>query len=101
MVNQLKHHDKNGHAVSTSSSIENLRKATAHLFRNLAWKADKNSKQILSDSEVVGVLLQSAMDVTIAASGVEKCIASEHDIFSSIRVLPKEAEQFLKVDLTK
>ena len=28
------------------SPFETLRKATAHLFRNLAWKADKNSKQV-------------------------------------------------------
>ena len=27
-----------------TSGWENLRKATAHLFRNLAWKADKSSK---------------------------------------------------------
>jgi hypothetical protein len=28
------------------SPFETLRKATAHLFRNLAWKADKNSKMV-------------------------------------------------------
>ena len=117
MVSQLKHQDKTSHelpcpfhavakpSASTSSlspsSIENLRKATAHLFRNLAWKADKNSKQLLSESEVVGVLLQSAIDVTIAAfSIVDKCLASKHDIISSTKVLPKEAEPFLKVILS-
>ena len=42
---------------------ENLRKATAHLFRNLAWKADKNSKAILSSSRVVTVLITATMEV--------------------------------------
>ena len=28
------------------SPFETLRKATAHLFRNLAWKTEKNSKQV-------------------------------------------------------
>ena len=46
MVNQLECH------------WENLRKATAHLFRNLAWKADKGSKSILAESKVVQVLLR-------------------------------------------
>ncbi|XP_040564630.1 uncharacterized protein [Lepeophtheirus salmonis] len=46
-----------------SSRHENLRKATAHLFRNLAWKADKSSKQVLSDSRVVQVLMKASMDV--------------------------------------
>jgi hypothetical protein len=50
-------------AQLASSSSENLRKATAHLFRNLAWKADKSSKQTLSESNVVGVLIQAAMEV--------------------------------------
>ncbi|TRY69315.1 hypothetical protein TCAL_09734, partial [Tigriopus californicus] len=45
------------------SPFENLRKATAHLFRNLAWKADKASKSILSDSNVISVLMRAAMDV--------------------------------------
>ena len=40
---------------------ENLKKATAHLFRNLAWKADKTAKSILSESKVVNVLLTAAM----------------------------------------
>ena len=42
---------------------ENLRKATAHLFRNLAWKADKSSKSVLSESRVVPVLMEAAMEV--------------------------------------
>ena len=41
----------------------NLKKATAHLFRNLAWKADKKSKQTLSESNVVSVLMQSAIEI--------------------------------------
>ena len=56
---------------SISSSSENLRKATAHLFRNLAWKADKGSKQILADSDVVGVLMRAAMDVLSRASDIK------------------------------
>jgi hypothetical protein len=43
--------------------LENLQKATAHLFRNLAWKADKQSKHVLSECGVVHVLLTLAMDV--------------------------------------
>ena len=43
------------------STSDNLRKATAHLFRNLAWKADKSSKQTLSESNVVAVLMQAAI----------------------------------------
>lgn len=43
------------------STSDNLRKATAHLFRNLAWKADKSSKQTLSESNVVSVLMQAAI----------------------------------------
>ena len=42
-------------------SSENLLKATAHLFRNLAWKADKMSKKTLSESNVVKVLIKAAM----------------------------------------
>jgi len=49
------------------SPWENLRKATAHLFRNLAWKADKASKAVLSDSNVVGVLMAAAMSVSSRA----------------------------------
>ena len=45
-------------AQLASCSSENLLKATAHLFRNLAWKADKSSKQTLSESNVVAVLMQ-------------------------------------------
>ena len=40
-------------AQLASCSSESLLKATAHLFRNLAWKADKTSKQTLSESNVV------------------------------------------------
>ena len=43
------------------SPVDNLRKATSHLFRNLAWKADKASKLILSDSGVVKILISNAM----------------------------------------
>ena len=50
-------------AQLSSSPTESLLKATAHLFRNLAWKADKSSKQTLSDSNVVPVLMQAAMEV--------------------------------------
>ena len=113
MVCQLRNRDKTAQTLSCQlhfesrnsppkSSVENLRKATAHLFRNLAWKADKNSKQILSDSEVVGVLLKSAIDVTIAAVSVaEKCDTSTHAIFSSkVTTLPKQIEPFLKVILS-
>ncbi len=42
---------------------ENLLKATAHLFRNLAWKADRRSKAALSESGVVVVLVKEAMEV--------------------------------------
>ena len=43
------------------SPIENLRKATSHLFRNLAWKADKPSKIVLMESGVVSILISCAM----------------------------------------
>ena len=56
MVDQLR-------LQKTSMSSDNLRKATAHLFRNLAWKADKGSKQVLAESDVVAVLVRAAMDV--------------------------------------
>ena len=32
--------------LGAASSSDGLRKATAHLFRNLAWKADRPSKQV-------------------------------------------------------
>ena len=78
--------------------LENLRKATAHLFRNLGWKADKNSKQILSDSEVVAVLMRAAMDVTAAAVVViegrgKHPSQSYADYFSTYKKLPKEPKQ--------
>ena len=44
-----------------------LREATAHLFRNLAWKADKSSKSVLSESRVVLVLMEAAMEVSSRA----------------------------------
>ena len=50
-----------------TSGWENLRKATAHLFRNLAWKADKSSKSVLSESRVVPVLMEAAMEVSSRA----------------------------------
>ena len=50
-----------------TSGWENLRKATAHLFRNLAWKADKSSKLVLSESRVVSVLMEAAMAVSSRA----------------------------------
>ena len=34
--------------LGDASSPDGLRKATAHLFRNLAWKADRASKQARS-----------------------------------------------------
>ena len=45
--------------------------ATAHLFRNLAWKADKTSKQTLSDSNVVPVLMQAAIEVARASGTLQ------------------------------
>ena len=50
---------------------DNLRKATAHLFRNLAWKADRSSKQVLADSDVVTVLVGAAMDVSSRAASAQ------------------------------
>ena len=108
MVGQLAHEEKVDRVPQSSegreiamSSIENLRKATAHLFRNLAWKADKNSKQILSESEVVRVLLRSAIDVTIASfSVVEKRSISVQEVLSSRQHLPRDVEPFLKVILS-
>ena len=50
-----------------TSGWENLRKATAHLFRNLAWKADKSSNSVLSESRVVLVLMEAAMEVSSRA----------------------------------
>jgi hypothetical protein len=31
----------------TATHFKNLKKPTAHLFRNLAWKADRSSKLVL------------------------------------------------------
>lgn len=47
---------------------ENLRKATAHLFRNLAWKPCGKSKAVLSESNVVAVLVRAAMEVGFRAA---------------------------------
>ena len=63
-------------AQLATSSSESLRKATAHLFRNLAWKADKSSKQILSESNVVGVLMQAAM--MPSSAGSSSGLSSDH-----------------------
>ena len=52
-----------------SSSSEKLIKATAHFLRNLAWKADKNSKQTLADSNVVPILMRAAMTVFNSVHG--------------------------------
>ena len=72
---------------------ENLRKATAHLFRNLAWKADKVSKSILSESQVVNVLMMAAMS-TAARSLV--------DTPCGLSVEPsKDEESSLKVSRTE
>ena len=70
-------------------SWENLRKATAHLFRNLAWKADKSAKTILSESQVVTVLMMAA--VSTAARSLQ-------DTPAGLSVEPsKEEESTLKV----
>ena len=70
---------------------ENLRKATAHLFRNLAWKADKGSKAILSESKVVSVLLTAAM------ATASRCLV---DTGAGLAVEPgREDESTLKVKL--
>jgi len=73
------------------SNWENLRKATAHLFRNLAWKADKSSKSVLSESKVVSVLMMAAMSVS-ARSLVETPMGSA--------VEPGRDEPTLKVILS-
>ena len=71
-------------------SWENLRKATAHLFRNLAWKADKAAKSILSESQVVTVLMMAA--VSTAARSMQ-------DTPAGLSVEPsKEEESTLKVN---
>ena len=73
-------------------SWENLRKATAHLFRNLAWKADKTSKSILSESQVVNVLMMAAMTTAVR---------SLVDTSGGLSVEPsKEEESTLKVILS-
>merc|ERR1719210_2596883 len=75
-----------------TSGWENLRKATAHLFRNLAWKADKTSKSILSESQVVNVLMMAAMTTAVR---------SLVDTSGGLSVEPsKEEESTLKVILS-
>ncbi len=54
----------------SSTSSWSLKKATAHLFRNLAWKAEKSSKTTLSESNVVAVLMQAAMEVARASGSL-------------------------------
>ena len=51
------------------SPFLNVRKNTAHVFRNLAWKADKSSKTVLSESGVVTVLMALAMEATKRING--------------------------------
>lgn len=58
--------------VLRQMSSDNLRKATAHLFRNLAWKADKGSKQVLAEADVVPVLVRAAMDVAARMTSLDK-----------------------------
>ena len=70
---------------------ENLRKATAHLFRNLAWKADKASKAVLSESGVVSVLMVAAMSVSAR---------SLLDTPAGLAVEPGREEPTLKVILS-
>ena len=53
------------------STTDSLIKATAHLFRNLAWKADKSSKQTLSESNVVKVLMQAGITSPIEPEAKE------------------------------
>ena len=64
-------------AQLASCSPESLLKATAHLFRNLAWKADKTSKQTLSESNVVAVLMQAAMGSSPNMFGVATADSKE------------------------
>lgn len=70
---------------------ENLRKATAHLFRNLAWKADKQSKVVLSESRVVPVLMEAAMGVAA------RCL---QETPQGLAVEPGREEPTLKVILS-
>lgn len=47
------------------------------LLRNLAWKADKKSKDVLSNSNVVRVLMMTAMDVSMRMAVSEEASAKE------------------------
>ena len=71
--------------------VDNLSKATSHLFRNLAWKADKASKLILSDSGVVKILISNAMRLAAKSMVVTQRGRS---------VEPGKDEQSLKVMLS-
>ena len=73
------------------SSSENLRKATSHLFRNLAWKADRASKLVLRDSGVVNILISSAMRLA-----AESMVVTQ----KGRTVEPGKSEQTLKVILS-
>ena len=46
-------------------------------FRNLAWKADKKSKEVLSNSNVVTVLMMAAMEVSMRMAESEEASAKE------------------------
>ncbi len=63
---------------------ENLLKAIAHLFRNLAWKADKRSKGRLSDSGVVAVLVEAAMNLVEAAETQEESLSTLKVVLSAL-----------------
>ena len=73
------------------SPVENVQKATSHLFRNLAWKADKPSKLVLSNSGVVPILISSAMRLSAKVMIVTK---------KGRTVDPGKNEQALKVLLS-
>ena len=78
-------------ADQMESPSENVRKATSHLFRNLAWKADRASELVLSDSGVVNILVASAMRLAAQSMVVTQRGRS---------VEPGRDEQTLKVILS-
>ena len=78
-------------ADQLESPSENVRKATSHLFRNLAWKADRASQLVLSDSGVVNILVSSAMRLAAKSMVVTQRGRS---------VEPGRDEQTLKVILS-
>ena len=51
--------------------------STHFIFRNLAWKADKKSKEVLSNSNVVTVLMMTAMDVSMRMAESEEASTKE------------------------